>query len=557
MRLGRRRFLAGAGASTIGAAALLAGCGDDDDDDGGSSGDNNTSRSPSAAAGSPKRGGTLRLPVIFSSGHFDIHQFVIGYQTSVWRAVGNGLFRTDNGTGETVGDLAKEWEYPDSQTFVVKLKPEAKFQNKPPMNGRKLTAEDVKFSFERLATPSADFPRNSDYQEVDRIEVVDPETIRFVMKRPYAPLINVMTNSQAIVVAPEVVEQFGDLKKGEAVMGSGPFIAERADATSGARLVRNPDYWEEGRPYLDAAEITIVSDTQTSLSAFRAGDFDAHDIAAVDLPSFRGDSNFVIEHYLSPSYMVAGVGGPIDSGPLKDMRVRQAIDLAVDRRALGNVVYPGGDFKLSSVFGHPLWSLPTEEIEKRPGYRQQKDDDLAEARKLVEAAGSPTLSIQTTPQFPSFHIDRAQVYKDNLEKVGFKVEIVTDEYAAYKEKERNKRFMLSTLALGFSGDPDAPLAGCFHSKGSRNYFSWASDKYDQILIDEQSEFDPEKRKAIVFDAQRLLLEERPVAAFNAWFVYADIGLRKSVKGARFGGLAPSGSNAVDLLTQAKDIWLDA
>lgn len=551
---GRRRFLAGAGISAVGSAALLSGCGGDDSSSAPGSATNPGS-SPSATQAA-KRGGTLRLPVIFSSGNFDIHQFVIGYQVSLWRAVGNGLFRTDNATGETVGDLAKAWEYPDQQTFVVRLKPEAKFQQKDPVNGRSLTAQDVKFSFERLATKSADYPRNSDYAEVDRIEAIDEKTVRFVMKRPYAPLINLMTNGQATVVPPEVVQKFGDLKSPDAMIGSGPFIAERVDGTRGARLVRNPAYWEPELPYLDAVDVTIVNDTQTSLAAFRAGDFDAHDIAAVDLPSFKGDSAFTIEHYNSPSYMMAGLGGPIDNGPLADMRVRQAIDLTIDRKALGNVVYPGGDFQLSSVFGHPLWSLPTDEITGRPGFRAPKDQDLAEAKRLADAAGNPQLSINTTPQFPSFHIDRAQVYKAQLEKVGFKVDILTDEYAAYKEKERNKRFMLSTLALGFAGDPDAPLAGCFGSNGARNYFSWKSDRYDALLKQEQAEFDPAKRKQIVFEAQRLLLEERPVAAFNAWFVLTDIGLRKNVRGAKFGGLPPSGSNAVDLLNQAKSIWLD-
>jgi peptide/nickel transport system substrate-binding protein len=547
----RRRFITGGSAAMLGAAALAAGCSSGDDDEPAAPG-----ASPSATQAA-KRGGTLRLPVVFSSGHFDIHQFVIGYQANLWRAVGNGLFRTNTGTGEAVGDLAKEWEFPDPQTLIVKLHPEAKFQAKEPVNGRKVTAQDVKFSFERLATKSADFPRNSDYAEVDRIEVTDESTVKFVLKRPYSPLVNLMTSHQAIVVAPEVVQKFGDLKSAEPMIGSGPFIAERVDGTRGARLVRNPNYWEAGKPYLDAVEVTIINDTQTSLSAFRAGELDAHDIPTVDLPSFKGDSNFVIEHYNSPSYMMAGIGGPIDTGPLSDMRVRQAIDLAIDRKALGSVVYPGGDFKLSSVFGHPLWSLPNDEIMKRPGFREPKDQDLAEAKKLADAAANPQLVIQTTPQFPSFHIDRAQVYKAHLEKAGFKVEIATDEYAAYKDKERNKRFMLSTLALGFSGDPDATLSGCFGSSGSRNYFSWKNDRYDALLKEEQSEFDTQKRKTIIHDAQRLLLEERPVAAFNAWFVFADIGLRKNLKGARLGGLPPSGSNAVDLLVQAANLWLDS
>lgn len=563
LRLGRRGFLGAAAASGLGvASAMLVGCGDDDDDE-----EEGTTPTPTvgstaspqpspASSPIPTRGGTLRLPIVFSNGHFDIHQFVIRYQFSIWRAAAQGLFVTEPGSGNTVGSLARDWEYPDDLTFLVHMHENAVFQNLDPVNGRAVSADDAKFSFERLSTDSADFPRHSDYREVDQIDVLDDHTLRFVMKRPYAPLINLMTNDQAVVVPPEVVAKFGDLKSPEAIIGSGPFIAESVDGTTGARLVRNPDYWVPDRPYLDAVELTIVNDTQTSFSAFRAGEFDMHDVAAIDLPSVENDDDLTIEHYISPSWMVAGLGGPVDTGPLQDKRVREAIDLAIDRQALGRVVYPGGDFELSSVFAHPNWSLPTSELLDRPGFRDPKDADIAEARRLADAAGNPSLTIQTTPDYPSFHIDRAQVYQAQLQDAGFDVTIELDEYAAYKEKERNKRFMLSTLALGFYGDPDAPLSGAFGADGARNYFSWFNAEYERLLEKEQSEFDPEIRKDTVLEAQRFLLEERPVAAFNAWFVYADIAVRNYVRGARFGATSPSGSNAGEQGYQFEYIWLD-
>jgi ABC-type transport system substrate-binding protein len=331
------------------------------------------------------------------------------------------------------------------------------------------------------------------------------------------------------------------------------------DATSGARLVRNDNYWQPDLPYLDAAEWTIVNDTQTSLAAFRAGDFDMHAVDAIDLASLEGDDNIAIDHFTAPSYMVAGLGGPIDVAPMDNPMVRQAIDLAIDRTALGQVVYPGGDFQLSTVFGHPVWSLPNAEVVDLPGYRSDKDADRTEAMRLLDAAGfgdGLKLTVSTTPDFPSFHIDRAQVYKAHLAEIGIDLEISTDEYAAYKDKERAKRFQLSTGAWAFSGDPDAALSGAFSTDGARNYFSYSDPDYEAMIAAERETLDLEERQEIVFTMQRKLLEDRPVSAFNAWFLFQDMGRQSYVKGLRLGGLSHSGSNAGDQGYQLSHIWLD-
>jgi peptide/nickel transport system substrate-binding protein len=557
-RRSRRRFLMTAATSM---SAILAGsgwlvaCGRESGTTTSPPSAASTTTAPAAAA-TPKRGGTLRLPIIFTNGHFDIHQFQTGYQMAIWRSCANGLFTIDPTTGEPVGDLAKTWEFPDLTTFVVKLHPNATWQRKAPVNGRAVTAQDVKFSLERIATRSPDFTRSSDYALVDRIEAPDNQTVKIVLKRPFVPLISMLANFQAVIVAPEVVQQFGDLKKPEAIIGSGPFQAERADSSTGARCVRNPDYWEPGLPYLDAIEWTIVNDVQTSLAAFRAGKFHLHDIEAIDVASFGGDKAITIEKFFSPQYFVQGLGGPIDRAPLNDPRVRQALDLTIDREALGRVGYPGAQFTLSSVFAHPAWSLPTEEVVKRPGFRSPKDQDLAEAQKLVSAAGgSIPLTITTSPQYASFYLDRAQVYKAQLEKVGFKVELDLNEYAAFKEKERGKRFQLTTGTWAFQNDPDAVLSGAFGAEGARNYFSYASPQFEALIEKERAEIDGAKRRAVVHDAQRLLLDDRPLA-FTAWFLTATIGRRTEVRGARFGGTQPTGTNAGEQAYQSKSIWLD-
>lgn len=554
----RRRVLVGAAGALAMGAGWLAACGGSSSskESGSTTNTQGAASGASPAAEAAKRGGTLRLPIVFTNGHFDIHQFQTGYQMAVWRSVANGLFAIDAATGLPVGDLAASQEFPDPTTLVVKLKPNAAWQKRDPVNGRAVTAADVKFSLERIATKSADFVRSSDFALVDRMEAADPQTVRIVLKRPFVPLISMLANFQAVIVAPEVVVKFGDLKKAEALIGSGPFIAERADSSTGARVVRNPDYWESGFPYLDAIEWTIVNDAQTSLAAFRSGNFHLHDLEAIDVGSFAGDKNITVEKFLSPQYFVQGLGGPIDRAPLTDMRVRQAIDLTIDRDALGKVGYPGAQFTLASVFAHPAWSLPSDEVTKRPGFRTPKDADLAEARKLVEAAGGNIpLTITTSPQYPSFYLDRAQVFKAQLEKAGFKIELDQNEYAAFKEKERGKRFQLTTGTWAFQNDPDAVLSGAFGAEGARNYFSYNSPRFEALIEKERAEVDAAKRKAIILDAQRLLMDDRPIA-FTGWFLTANIGRRNELKGAKFGGTQPTGTNAGEQAFQSKFLWLD-
>lgn len=534
---------------------MLAGCG---------SSDSPKTTTPSAGgsqtASAPQKGGTLRLPTIFASGgNFDVQKFVPGqYTAAVWRTCGNGLFTIDPKSGNPVGDLAADWSFPDPLTFVATLKPGAKWHNKPPVDGRAVTAADVKFSLERLATNDPAFVRHSDYDLVDRFEAPDDKTVRIVLKEPYVPLVSALANPQAIVVAPEVISKFGDLSSADAVIGSGPFILDHADTTQGGLAKRNPDYWEKGGPYLDAIQWTIVNDPQTILSGFQAGKFDMYQVATIDLPSVKGLSGVTVAHYLAPNAFLQGIGGPIDKAPLNDLRVRQAIDLAVDRKALGNIVYPGGDFQPAAVIANPAWGIPADELEKRAGFRQPKDADIANAKKLVSAAGGNVeLTISTTSSYPSFYLDRAQAYKAQLEAVGFKVTLDVSDYTAFKSKETNKRFQIDTLSPAFATDPDSLLSGAFGTGGARNYFSYSSKAFDALIAKERAEADPEKRKQIVLDAQHMLLTDLPVAGFANWYVYSDLAIRDKVHGVQLGGVGPSGAQAGDQSYQAKNIWMSS
>ena len=126
-----------------------------------------------------------------------------------------------------------------------------KWHNKPPVNGRELVAEDVKFTYDRFLTEKGNGNRYL-LDAVDRIEVVDRYTVKFLLKEPFVWLINVLAYPLSTwIVAPEVVQQYGDLKKAETAIGTGPFILERYEPNVKSVFKRNPDYYRKGQPYVE------------------------------------------------------------------------------------------------------------------------------------------------------------------------------------------------------------------------------------------------------------------------------------------------------------------
>src|SRR5439155_5902606 len=233
----------------------------------------------SAEAGPPKRGGSLRVrgrdPV-----HFDTHLTRDGRTHSVLSFVYSKLLRhkvggdVQPGTFSVEPDLAERWEALDDTTYVFYLRQGVKWHNKPPVNGRGLVAEDVKFTYDRfLAEPGN--PLRFMLEPVDKVEVVDRYTVRFLLKEPFVWLVDVLANPAGTWIIPhEVVEQFGDLKKAEHAIGTGPFLLEHYEPNVKTVFKRNPDYFRTDGPWVDGVEWLILEDPSTGMVMYRTGQID-------------------------------------------------------------------------------------------------------------------------------------------------------------------------------------------------------------------------------------------------------------------------------------------
>ncbi len=231
-----------------------------------------------APAQAPKRGGTLSLRT-WDPPHFD-HILAHAYRTHVVITFTHSRLLKHKagpsvrpGSFQIEGDLAESWQQVNDTTYVFKLRRGVRFHGKPPVNGRELTAEDVRYTFEYIL---ADKGSNvSMFKSIAKVEATDRYTVRFTLKEPFAWFLDMIANPMAgAIIARESVEKFGDLKKAEAVVGTGPWMLDSYRPNVGLTLVRNPNYFVSGLPYIDRVEMLVDEDNASRMAAFLAGKYD-------------------------------------------------------------------------------------------------------------------------------------------------------------------------------------------------------------------------------------------------------------------------------------------
>ena len=295
----------------------------------------------------PKRGGILRVRG-FDAPSFDHHLTTAGFTQSTLSFVYSKLVRHQVGADVPQStfiiepDVAERWEELDDTTYIFHLRKGVRWHNKPPLNGRELVAEDVKFTYDRFLTERGNTNRYL-LDSVDRVVVVDRYTVKFLLKEPYVWFLSVLAYPTSMwIIAPEVVEKFGDLKRPETAIGTGPFILERYEPNVKTIFTRNPNYYREGQPYVDGVEWLVITDESTGLAMYRTGQIDCGPginwaVRQQDLDSLmKTHPHLKYQDFLSQS--AGAITMRTDLPPFNDVRVRRAISHAIDRAALNEAV---------------------------------------------------------------------------------------------------------------------------------------------------------------------------------------------------------------------------
>jgi peptide/nickel transport system substrate-binding protein len=482
-------------------------------------------------AGPPKRGGILRVrgrdPV-----HFDPHLTRNARTHTALSFVYSKLLRHKVGADVRPGtfiiepDLAERWESPDDTTYIFHLRQGVQWHHKPPVNGRELVAADVKFTFDRFLTEKGN-PGRYMLDSVDRVEVVDRYTVKFVLNEPFVWLLDILANALCTwIVAPEVVEKYGDLKKVETAIGTGPFLLEHYEPNVKIVFQRNPKYFHPGLPYVEGVEWLVQDDESTGLAMYRTGQLDAGpglqwDVRQADLESLK-QSHPHLRYQDMQSITQTTIWMRTDQPPFTDVRVRRAISHAIDRQGIIDAVWMRGQPSPGVAPGLAEWSLPIDQLGEGAKYYRY---DPKEARRLLAEAGHPKgfkAQLTTTSGYGRDLLDAVQLVQRYLKEVGVEVELKIQEYGAYQATTGQGKFEgLAMGPYGVAWEPDGALYGPYMPNQLRNRGHVNDPKLAAMVQEQRRLKDPEARKQLIFAIQRYAAEQQYYVYLSSQVVTAS------------------------------------
>jgi peptide/nickel transport system substrate-binding protein len=470
-----------------------------------------------------KRGGTLSIRT-WDPPHFDPFQ-TISYKTHIALSFTHGrLLRHRAGPGvvpgtfPVEGDLAESWTQPSDTTYVFKLRKGVKWHNKPPVNGRELTADDVVFSVNHFLTVKGNANAYM-LKSVDKVEALDKYTVKFTLKEPFVWFLDMLSNPHAVaIVAREVLDKHGDFKKWESVIGTGPWMLDAYKPNVSLSYVRNPSYFIAGQPYIERIEATVDEDNASRIAAFLSGKYDL----GWEFPGTINRTDWVqikdtlkqkrprLQTLEFPSPVMSHISMRTDQKPFSDIRVRHAMSLAIDRKAIIESVFEGvGAMNPPVPAGLREWSVPFDKLGE--GARYYKHDP-AEARRLLAAAGYPT-GFPGTMCFTTYGstilVDSMQLVQKDLKAVGIDAKIDQKEYGAYISTCFYGKFDSMTYGpqTGFL-EPDNFLFGQYYPEELKNQSHINDPVVADMLVRQRRTADVAKRREIIFDIQRHLAKQQ-------------------------------------------------
>lgn len=450
-------------------------------------------------SGEPTRGGTLIVGTDVSPIGLDPALTTAFASVAIYEHMYSSLLTLDYASNAVKPDLAESWTAIDERTVEFTLRRGVTFHS-----GRELTAEDVKYSIDRLMDEAVAVPLRSYLGPDAAAEVVDAYTVRVSNSTPYAPLVSALADRRpAAIVDREVIEQNGDLANWDG--GSGPF--KLVDYTPDVQVIleRHEGYFEDGLPLLDRIEFRVIPDENARIAAIRSGEVDLTVIKDPRLvTTLRGDQNVVINEV--PSFWRSGTVLNTLHPPLDDVRVRQAISYGINRQQVIDTVLLGDGLITGPIPpGETVWAIPATP-DNYPTYAYDPD----QARQLLQEAGVSDLelNIDASPAYAP-DVPSAQTMQAQLSEIGINLNIRQLEFAALLDNQRSGDYDLNLSFNTNRPDPDIYLSPA-HSESSANVSGYSNPAMDDLLDRGRATFAIEERKSIYAEAQKLFSLEVPI-----------------------------------------------
>jgi peptide/nickel transport system substrate-binding protein len=390
---------------------------------------------------------------------------------------------------------------PDGKAVTIKLRPNVKFQD-----GEPLDAAAAKYSIDRHLTMQGSF-RKPELAEVDNVEVVDPLTIRLNLKRPYSPLISQLTDRAGMMVSPKAAKELGD-KFGQKPVCAGPYKFVERLQQDRIVLERFADYWDKDKVQIDRITYVPITDSTVRLANLKSGQLDVIErMLATDIKDVRSDARLKLASVVELGYqgmtLNIGKGEPAKAPLGADPRVREALELAIDREAINQVVYNG------EYLPGNQWVSP-----EHPYYQQKfpvPKRDLAKAKKLLQEAAvkTPVVIDFMIPNNPETR-QAGEVIQAMAAEAGFDMRIRVTEFATSLKEAEDGRYQAYMLNWSGRPDPDGNLYIFHKTNAPQNYSGSSYPDVDAWLDEARTKSDAGERKAIYEKVTDKLLGGRPI-----------------------------------------------
>jgi len=427
------------------------------------------------------------------------------------------------------GGLAESWEVADDVTLIFKIREGVHWHDKPPVNGRELVAEDVAFTHTRLWASPRSY-QTTTYPYLESATATDKYTVVYKSVPGRLGEVWEMAASHSLIIPPEVVEQYGDMNDWKNACGTGAFMLVDYVDGSTATFVRNPNYWqkdpfrpENTLPYLDGVKLLVITDVSTQMAALRTGKIDRLSAISWEDGESLIETNPELEYV---KYFLAGqmmLCWRLDKPelPFYDLRVRQALCMAVDNQAIADDYY-GGNAELITWPIAPIlveWAdlfIPLNELPD--SVREQFEYHPDKAKQLLAEAGYPD-GFKTEVVCYQPQVDLLSIVKAYWADIGVDLELNVKEYGAYSGMVVGKTF--TEMAVQGLTVGTLPFKMVYSGPGKVWNVSMVNDPRINETYAALSEayFDEPKRRQMMKELVPYMLEQCHKFQFPTPYVY--------------------------------------
>jgi peptide/nickel transport system substrate-binding protein len=431
--------------------------------------------------------------------YMDVGTLDPGYMTSMMRdyvvmdCIFDGLLKFEEGSWKTVPDLAESWDVSkDNLNITFHLRKGVQFHK----GYGEMTAEDVKFTYDRMLAPGSDAPVRKHIDFVDHLEVLDKYTVKMVLKRPAAQLFTLtLPTHTGFIISKKAFEKIGKDKFAMDPVGCGPYEFELWEPKSRIVLKAFKDYWR-GKPKIEKVVFLPIPDDRTREVALKTGEIDVAYTTLTHLQSLRRHPG--IDVFIYPALQWRWIGFTHNKPPFDNLKLRQAFRYAVDVDEILRVVYLNEAKRINAI-------LPEGTLgywKDAPVYKQ----DLTKARQLLKEGGKPD-GFKATVNVANLDIAKAiaEIIISQAAKVGIDLSVEINEIGAFNEGLKSGRYNMFIERWSNDVDPYR-IMRYFVSDDMWNITHWKNKEYDDLVQKASAELDPKKRAEMYVGLQQIMDE---------------------------------------------------